>query len=379
MSIAAAKPGAPSETGVRLVHLATPLLGTVGGAYLAPLMLARQLEALGVRVRVFTQHVAFGDEPVPASLAITRPWMRHGCRWHLPLRVLARQIVRAVRRERPDAVLVCGTTLLARWLLRSPIADRLAIWETTNVTPGNKFIDWPAVPLLGRCRAMLSPSATIDAAIREVYGYRGPILRLPFWVEDEHLPPASPPARFEADFLYLGRRDLEKGLMELVRATARVARAHPDVRVLIAGGGSEEPFRGEAERLGVAERIAFRFFPTREQTMAAVAASRYLVLPSYHEGYPLVLLEAAQHGVPFLSTRVGSVAEVFGGSGAATIIPPRDEDALAEAMLQALRESPAAYAARRAAARAAFHRVSSDDAIRARLAEVLADLPGGRE
>ncbi|MCX6890320.1 MAG: glycosyltransferase [Verrucomicrobia bacterium] len=295
------------------------------------------------------------------------------------------------------------------------MANRLLIWELTNATPGNKFVDPEASRLLGRCRAMLSPSAAIDRGIRETYRYNGPILRLPFWIEEveeqkpedrrqksevrgqgteepaesrkqkgpeSDLPtPLSPlpspisylPSSLSAppDFIFLGRRDVEKGLHELVRATAEVAKEFPGVRVLIAGQGSEETFAAIARELGVSGSIQFQFFRTREETMAVLANSRCLVLPSYHEGYPLVLLEAIRVGVPVIATSVGSIPEVFGGSKSAILVPPKNAARLAEAMRVILSESPPAHDQRRQAARELFRKLNAPGAIQSRLQTLL--------
>jgi glycosyltransferase involved in cell wall biosynthesis len=396
----------------------TSLLGCRGGAYLAPLLLCRQLAEMGLRVTCFAQYQELVPGPKPLPFDIIGPSVRHGCRWDLPGRVLAWQVARAIRRRRPDLVFVCGVTPLAGYLLNTRIATELLVWEFSNATPGNKFVDARARSRLGRARAVLSPSAAIDREIRKNYGYQGRLLRLPFWIEEDEKQKGesrkqepedrrqktevregegkqkaesrklkaresdlrSPvsglrsPRSASADFIYLGRRDVEKGLHELVRATAEVAKSFPGVRVLITGSGSEEPFSALAAELGVTGNIRFQYYPSHADTLAALANSRCLVLPSYHEGYPLVLLEAAQLGVPFIATQVGSVAEVFDGTGAGLIVPPRDNKALADAMLALLQEPPGRYRERCAAAYEVFRRTSSKAAVENSLQRVLEEL-----
>ena len=108
--------------------------------------------------------------------------------------------------------------------------------------------------------------------------------------------------------------------------------------------------------------------------MNALANSRYLVLPSYHEGYPLVLLEAARCGVPSIATTVGSIPEMFANSRAALLVPPRDVSALAEAMQTILAEPPKDYEERRKAAVELFARLSSAEVVRTRLKNLLRQL-----
>ena len=347
------------------------MLGQKAGSYLATSLLCQELARLGLRVTCFAINVHFGGEQIPTSFAIVRPRFRRGCRWDWPGKCLAWQARQHIRSERPHWVFVVGVTRLARYLLDTDVAGHLLVWELTNATPGNKHVDAQASRLLGRCRAVLSPSQTIDQNIRLNHGYKGRILRLPFWIEDCQRASSPTPCEFLADFIYLGRRDVEKGLNELIRATAIVARELPQVRVLIAGQGSEATFAALARDLGVSGNVRFQFFQTREEALSALKRCRCLVLPSYHEGYPLVLLEAARSGVPFIATAVGSVPELYGDTCAAILISPRDDHALAQAMVRTLSEAAEQYQMRRAAAQAVFRRVSSAEAIETQLSKLL--------
>ena len=77
----------------------------------------------------------------------------------------------------------------------------------------------------------------------------------------------------------------------------------------------------------------------------------------------------------FLSaTTVGSVREMFRGSQAATLVPPRDEKALAVTTLAILEKRPSSYRERRASAYEVFRRTSSKAAVEASLRRVLEKL-----
>ena len=430
-----------SELAGQRAFVVSDMLGEKAGSHVATLLLCRQLQQLDLRVDCFAVAATWDKRMPDLPFAVSRPWLRRGWRWDWPGKCLAWQVMSRIRSEKPRWVFVVGLTRLSSYLLSSDVAEQLIVWELTNATPGNKHVNAVARQLLGRCRAVLSPSQTIDQNIRINHGCKGRILRLPFWIEEvegeeqkaesrkqkpedgrqraegrgqrtedrgqktevrsqwaeireggklkaesgeqkghesDLRSPVSglrSPRSASADFIFLGRRDVEKGLHELVRATVEVAKQFPGVRVLIAGPGSEAPFAAAARELGVGGNIQFQFFRTREDTMAALKRSLWLVLPSYHEGYPLVLLEAAQSGVPFIATSVGSVPELYRESAAAILIPPRNHHALAEAMLHLMSESTEQYNHRRDAARAAFHRLSSAGSVRAQLLALLLTLP----
>jgi glycosyltransferase involved in cell wall biosynthesis len=349
-------------------------LGQGAGAYLATFLLCKHLGDMGHSVTCFAHTFKWGHKAPVLNFKVAKPFITFDRLWGLHERLLTGKMLRLVHKEKPDYVFVLGVTPQAHYLLQSNIADQLIIWELTNANIGNKWVDAGAVKLLNRCRALLSPSGIIDENLRTNYNYKGKILRLPFWIEEWKKPSLTKQSEFLADFIYLGRRDEEKGLRELVRATAIVASEFPAFRVIIAGLGTAEPFLKLAQEMEVASNIRFEFFEDREAVLTALAASRALILPSYHEGYPLVLLEAAQSGVPFIATTVGSILEIFEDNMAALLCPPKDDQALAKAMLALLNESETVYLERRHAALQAFQELSSESVITKSLHEVLENI-----
>jgi glycosyltransferase involved in cell wall biosynthesis len=218
---------------------------------------------------------------------------------------------------------------------------------------------------------LLSPSGAIDDCIRSNYEYTGRIERLPFWIEEPDGAGLPTPGIKAFDFIYLGRRDPEKGLSELVAAVSLLVPERPGLKVLIAGPGKAHEYQAQAEDLGVSSHIEFRFLATEAETRTALAQSRFLVLPSYHEGFPLVLLEAGQLGIPFIATDVGSIPEMVGRSNAGFLIRPGDAAGLGKAMSAALNETAPVYAERKKAAEEMFHKLSSPIRVRRTLLSVL--------
>jgi glycosyltransferase involved in cell wall biosynthesis len=148
-------------------------------------------------------------------------------------------------------------------------------------------------------------------------------------------PPPTGPVLLE-----VGRLCEVKGQHELIAALARLDRS--DVTVLLAGediethGAFRLRLEHEASELGVADRV--RFLGRRDDVPALLAGADALVLPSWIEGLPLVVLEAMAAGVPVVATSVGGTPETVVEGETGFLVPPRDVSALAHAIDALLRD-----------------------------------------
>ncbi len=129
--------------------------------------------------------------------------------------------------------------------------------------------------------------------------------------------------------LFVGRLVAAKGLFTLLEALARAGR--PDLRLTLIGDGPERAaLEAEARRLGLAAR--FLGYRGQSEVAEAMRAADALVLPSFAEGLPVVLMEAGASGLPVIATRLAGVEELVVDGGSGLIVPPGDADALAHAI-----------------------------------------------
>lgn len=147
--------------------------------------------------------------------------------------------------------------------------------------------------------------------------------------------------------LVLGRLSPEKGVDVLLHGLRELP--HETVpSLLVVGDGPE---RGRLEKLALALSIRDRvaFLPSTSDVAAAYASCDAVIIPSWSEGLPNVLLEALAHDRPVLATDVGAVHEVLAGSRAGIIVPPGSPSAIAQAIpgVLALRQDPEAARERR--------------------------------
>ena len=94
-----------------------------------------------------------------------------------------------------------------------------------------------------------------------------------------------------------------------------------------------------------------------------------LVMPTFYEGYGMVVAEALARGIPVVGTRTGAIPDLV-GADAGLLVPPGDEAALAEALRSVL-DDPSLRARLQAGAREARGRLPTWDRSAAALAEAL--------
>ncbi|MGX1272209.1 DUF3492 domain-containing protein [Streptomyces phaeoluteigriseus] len=178
----------------------------------------------------------------------------------------------------------------------------------------------------------------------------------------------SPDAADPRTLVWIGRVEPAKDLVSLLHAFAEIRKAEPGTRLRIFGAATGA--EGEAY-LGHCRMLAAQLFPDEAAGPHAVgdnpvsfeeiggpevpglpeayAAGAVVVLSSVVEGFPVGLVEAMFCGRATVSTDVGAVVEVIGGTG--LVVPPRNPRALAEACVALLRD-PARRSRLGAAARA---------------------------
>ncbi|MEM7498015.1 MAG: glycosyltransferase family 4 protein [Pseudomonadota bacterium] len=150
--------------------------------------------------------------------------------------------------------------------------------------------------------------------------------------------PAPPPAA-DAPVVHVGRLCVEKAQTLFPAAVARAAEAAPDLRLEIVGDGDTRPeLEAAIAATGTAERIALLGWRDHEAVRERLAAGRGLLLPSFAEGLPVVIMEAMALGRPVVATSIAGIPELVDAS-CGWLVPAADEAALGEA-LTALASAP---------------------------------------
>jgi glycosyltransferase involved in cell wall biosynthesis len=155
-----------------------------------------------------------------------------------------------------------------------------------------------------------------------------------------------------------------KGVDDLLRAASLTRDAVPEARFLLVGRGDQRRLLEEiVRRLDLAERV--RFLGFRRDVQDILAGSDVLALPSQWEGFGLVLLEAMNAGLPVVGTRRGAIPEVVIDGETGLLVPPRDPEALATALIRMLRDPERARSMGRAGLSRLRREFDMDRAVRA--------------
>jgi glycosyltransferase involved in cell wall biosynthesis len=184
-------------------------------------------------------------------------------------------------------------------------------------------------------------------------------------------PPPFPAAR---RLVCVGRLSEQKGQLLLVEAARRLSDRGAAFELVLAGDGElRRPIEAALAAASLTDRVRITGWIAGDAVRAELGAARALVLPSFAEGLPVVIMEAMALARPVISTYVAGIPELVLPGTHGWLVPAGDPEALADAM-QACLDAPVEALARMGAA--ARERVAERHDVDA-AAERLAGLFGG--
>jgi glycosyltransferase involved in cell wall biosynthesis len=121
---------------------------------------------------------------------------------------------------------------------------------------------------------------------------------------------------------------------EFGEAAARLKRSHPHLRISLVGWLDQSPDAIDPTDLERFEAAGVEMLGRLEDVRPAIAAASVYVLPSYREGTPRSVLEAMAMGRAIITTDAPGCRETVVDGDNGLLVPPRDAEALHEAMLR---------------------------------------------
>ena len=325
----------------------------VGGAEIQAGRLAREMARRGHEVIVLTGR---WDRRWPAReeidgfevrrISAARPWLglpglrRFGYRWFLcglrrELTALAESAdVFHVHQTLEPAVVAAGVSLatgtpaLAKTSCSGEVNDRDVLVERSGERAWGELR-----------RGLARLVAVSQDAAREARSAGWPERKLTVIPNGAPIPPWVK-TRYDGArrLVCVGRCRPEKGLDDLLRAFAQLVSRRPELTLDLVGGGPEQArLETEAAALGVADRV--RFHGDVPDPWPILREADAFVLPSRAEGLSNALLEAMSAGLPCVATGVSGAPELIGDDEAGLTVPPREPDALADAIGRVLSDT----------------------------------------
>jgi glycosyltransferase involved in cell wall biosynthesis len=146
----------------------------------------------------------------------------------------------------------------------------------------------------------------------------------------------------QTELLFVGTNTERKRVELLPLILAEVRQRRPDARLRIVGFDQcENPeLVCLARELGILDAIEFAGRVPSGALGPYYRAARVLLVPSAYEGLPMVILEAMQHGVPVVATRVSGHPEVIEDGVNGLLVPLDDPAEMANAALRVLEDAP---------------------------------------
>ncbi|NLI73971.1 MAG: glycosyltransferase family 4 protein [Euryarchaeota archaeon] len=135
--------------------------------------------------------------------------------------------------------------------------------------------------------------------------------------------------------LFSGRMIALKGIPTAIKAQRAMAKS--DVYFVYAGNGACEQWENMARKAGLDRSRCIFLGPVSYHDMPYLyPLASVFMLPSYSESLPLTILESMSSGTPVVATSVGGVPEIIDSHRDGILVPPRDHEALADAILTIL-------------------------------------------
>ncbi len=135
----------------------------------------------------------------------------------------------------------------------------------------------------------------------------------------------------------VGRLHPIKGQVEFVKAAAIVRERIPEAQFLVVGDGD---FRSQLELIVEQENLEthVRFVGHRNDVRQVLSVLDILVISSHSEGFSLSAAEAMAAGKAVVAMKVGGIPEVIRGEQTGLLVPPRDERAMAAAIVRLIED-----------------------------------------
>lgn len=138
---------------------------------------------------------------------------------------------------------------------------------------------------------------------------------------------------------YIGRLSIEKGIINFIESMPLILRNDPQTNFLIVGSGKlTNQVKGLLDELGISSRVNLIKNVSYEEIPIYLNQLKLLVLPSYTEGLPNILIESMACGTPVLANSVGSIPELIIDNKTGFILKDNSPECISENVIKLLKK-----------------------------------------
>lgn len=139
----------------------------------------------------------------------------------------------------------------------------------------------------------------------------------------------------EISLLFIGSLDERKGLLDIITALQKINQSKYEL--IVCGTFQNDDYKKKVlkkiKSIGIEDKVHFKGFIQNDVKSDVYNNADILILPSYGEGLPLVLLEAMATNNSIIISDVGSISEIFSDSENGFLINPGDIETLSKKIL----------------------------------------------
>jgi len=152
------------------------------------------------------------------------------------------------------------------------------------------------------------------------------------------------PSSYEKDYtnrniLFLGVLGQRKGIYDLIEILPRVFQEFPDAHVYLGGDGEKEKVERLCIEKGITNKVSFLGWIRGKEKEKKMKECSIYVLPTYHEGMPMSVLEAMSYGMAVISTYVGGIPHIITNGENGLLYKAGEQMELKNALTNILSES----------------------------------------
>jgi glycosyltransferase involved in cell wall biosynthesis len=160
-------------------------------------------------------------------------------------------------------------------------------------------------------------------------------------IEPAHFPAPLPLPKDGARFVSIGRFVEQKGQLLALDALALLIKTHGDAHLTLIGDGEMRPqIEGRIATLGLENHITLTGWLDEAQILSELQDAHALLMPSFAEGLPMVIMEAMAAGRLVIATYIAGIPELVQQGKTGWLVPAGDPDALANAMADMAQTNP---------------------------------------